>query len=97
MIPLLFLKAFITDSKEITRLCNNLDIAPPVVSYVELWHAPPPFRISKHASSTVEPPVVSYVEPAEPPVVSPVEPYLNTSCIHFLLISYPPNIAISSI
>ena len=48
------IKAFITDSKEITRLCNNLGIAP--------WHAPPPFGISKHASSTVEQPVVSYFE-----------------------------------
>ena len=40
------IKAFITDSKEITRLCNNLGITP--------WHAPPPFGKSKDASSTVE-------------------------------------------
>ena len=50
------IKAFITESKEITRLCNNLGIAP--------WRAPPKFSSQKAATNTiVEPPVVSYVEP----------------------------------
>ena len=41
------IKAFITDSKEITRLCNNLGIVP--------WRAPPPFGKSNDSSSTIEP------------------------------------------
>ena len=41
------IKAFITDSKEITRLCNNLGIAP--------WRAPPKFSSQKASTNTVEP------------------------------------------
>ena len=42
------IKAFITDSKEITRLCNNIGIVP--------WHAPPGFITPKAAAdTTIEP------------------------------------------
>ena len=47
------IKAFITDSKEIIRLCHNLGIAPPGVSYVELWRAPPKFSSQKASTNTV--------------------------------------------
>ena len=42
------IKAFITDSKEIKRLCQNLGIIP--------WHAPPDFTTRKAATDTdIEP------------------------------------------
>ena len=39
------IKAFITDSKEISRLCNNLGIAP--------WRAPPKFSPQKASTNSV--------------------------------------------
>ena len=47
---LMKIKAFITDAKEITRLCNNLGIAP--------WRAPPKFG----ARSGSDTPVVDFFD-----------------------------------